>query len=258
MASIAAMVRLRESEDTNFANRARMLASRMTRTQRFGPTPGLGRAQTGEEFLAILIDASRRGPISNLVVYGHSGPTGLYMREDRGFYASLPEIAKASPLVSGSGPEREDALRGLGARDLADLRQLIADRHVRFTHDAVIVFTGCSAAGESAVERSGFAARTAETARATVFASVGVTDQSMAGRTSALPVREYSRGMWVRFAPVAPPTRLGSRVLDVLRQLNRDEVSVISAGELAPLPAHSEVPRLHCSCTFPVQTGAVI
>ena len=38
----------------------------------------LGVATTGEEFLDVLVEASRLGPIANLVVYGHAAPTALF------------------------------------------------------------------------------------------------------------------------------------------------------------------------------------
>lgn len=254
MRSVAAMVRLRPREDANFLNRAKKLASRMAAGGRFGPTQHVGRATTGEEFLAILAAASREGPIRNLVIYGHSGPTGLYMHEDRGFYVSLAAVAEASALVAGSNQEREDRLRDLGARDLGDLVRLIGTGDVRVTRDVVIVLTGCSAAGESVLEPDGFAAQTSQTVHARVFSSVGETDQSMTGSTA----HEYSRGNWVRFAPDASPNRLQSRTLDIIKQLNPDDVSAFSVGKVRLMPAPGEGLIRQCSCMPPAGKSAMI
>ena len=51
-------------------------------------------SSTGDEFLRALVEASRRGPIGNLVVYGHAAPNALFMREDRGFYGSVEDVAR--------------------------------------------------------------------------------------------------------------------------------------------------------------------
>ena len=74
---------------------------RMAEIGRPASAPQLGAATTGEEFLDALIAASRNGPIANLVVYGHAAPAALFMREDRGFYASVMDVAKSSQIASG-------------------------------------------------------------------------------------------------------------------------------------------------------------
>ena len=87
-------MRLRRQDDANFTNRTRFLARRVEEMGRPVTAPQRGVATTGEEFLATLVDASKRGPIANLVVYGHAASTALFAREDRGFYASVMEVAK--------------------------------------------------------------------------------------------------------------------------------------------------------------------
>ena len=52
--------------------------------------------------------ASRERPIANLVVYGHAAPNALFMREDRGFYGSVMEVAKVSQVVSGEDIDKDD------------------------------------------------------------------------------------------------------------------------------------------------------
>ena len=70
--SIAASMRLRRQDDANFTNRTRFLARRVEEMGRLVSAPQLGVVTTGEEFLAALVEASRRGPIANLVIYGHA------------------------------------------------------------------------------------------------------------------------------------------------------------------------------------------
>src|ERR1043165_835008 len=74
---------------------------------------------------------------------------------------------------------RASQLRAMGARDLADLMELVASGDIRFAKNAVIVFAGCGVAGRRDVDLAGIAARMAGIADATVIASIDVTDQSM-------------------------------------------------------------------------------
>src|SRR5437868_6503144 len=64
---VAASIRLRRSDDANFTNRTRYLARRVEEMSQPVSPPRLGVATTGEEFLAALVEASRRTPIANLV-----------------------------------------------------------------------------------------------------------------------------------------------------------------------------------------------
>ena len=159
---IASSMRLRRADDSNFTNRTRFLARRVQEMGRPVNPPQLGSATTGEEFLAALIEASRRGPIANLVIYGHAGPTALFAREDRGFYASVSEVAKGSQIVSGTEDEKDEQLRAAGARDLTDFEWLLAHGDIRFTRNPVIVFAGCGVAGKRDVEPNSIAWRMAE------------------------------------------------------------------------------------------------
>jgi len=175
--STAASMRLRRQDDANFTNRTRFLARRVEEMGRPVSAPQLGVVTTGEEFLAALVEASRRGPIANLVIYGHAASTALFAREDRGFYAALIEVAKTSRIVSGRDHEKDEQLRAAGARDLTDFEWLIARADIRFTGHSVIVFAGCGVAGRRDIETSGIAARMAEITGAKVIASIDVTDQ---------------------------------------------------------------------------------
>jgi hypothetical protein len=225
---VAASIRLRRADDANFTNRTRYLARRVEEMGRPVSPPRLGVATTGEEFLAALVEASRRAPIANLVIYGHAAPNALFMREDRGFYASVMEVAKSSHVVSGEDEEKDEQLRGVGARDLADFEWLLARGEIRFTRDPVIVFAGCGVAGKRDIDPSGIAARIAEITGAKVIASIDVTDQSMA-RGRNFRNLEYSRRTWVRFRGGELPERLNTRVIDALQQLNF-EGDVVAAG----------------------------
>ena len=246
--SVARLVRLRDREDANFAYRTVNLAKRMKETRRFINPPELATAATGDEFLQALIVASRQGPISNLVVFGHAAPKALDMREDRGFYASVAEVAEKSPLATGIDAQGAEVLRTLGARDLGDLEKLIGSGDVRLAADAVIVLTGCASAGHRRVDMSGIAARLADITGATIIASVGVTDQSMMRRAESPWNLEGSRGSWLRFAKGTSPQKLPSKYIEALQHLHTDNVpGAVTAGpgEAEPTPSVSTDVRLH-------------
>jgi hypothetical protein len=239
--SVARLVRLRDREDANFAYRTVNLARRMKETNRFANPPELAAVTTGEEFLQALVTAARRGPIGNLVVYGHAAPNALYMREDLGFYASVDDIAAGSPLSAGVGGEPSAVLRAFGARDLGDLERLMRRGDIAFARDAVIVFAGCAVAGHRTIDLSGIAARLAELTGATVIASVGVTDQSMTMHRGSPWNIEGSRGTWVRFVRGAPPQTLATKYIDALRQLHPDGApAVVTTAPAPPEPAPAE------------------
>jgi len=229
---IAVSMRLRRQDDANFTNRTRYLARRMAEIGRPAGAPQIGAATTGEEFLDSLIAASRNGPIANLVVYGHAAPAALFMREDRGFYASVMEVAKSSQIASGEDVEKDEQLRLAGARDLSDFEWLLKRGDIRFTRHAVIVFAGCGVAGKRDIEPGSIAARMAEITGAKVIASVDVTDQSMT-RGRNFRDQEYSRRTWVHFLRAQPPERMNTKVIDALKQLNFDGAAVADSGRNA-------------------------
>lgn len=225
---VATSMRLRRQDDANFTNRTRWLARRIEALRPAEP-PELAVVSTGDAFLRVLMDASRRAPIGNLVIYGHAAPNALFMREDRGFYGSVEEVARETKIVEGREEARASQLRAMGARDLSDLMKLVAAGEIRFANNAVIFFAGCGVAGRRNVELSSIAARAAEIADVTVIASIDVTDQSM-GRGRAFRDREYSRRSWVRFLPGEAPERLNTRVLDALKMLNLGGEAVASVS----------------------------
>src|ERR1041385_1542018 len=96
--AVATSMRLRRQDDANFTNRTRWLARRIEDTRNATP-PELALVSTGEEFLRTLVEASRRAPIANLVVYGHAAANALFMREDRGFYAAVEDVARETKIV---------------------------------------------------------------------------------------------------------------------------------------------------------------
>ena len=227
---IEVSARLRRADDANFTNRTRYLARRIEEAGRTGNPPVLARATTGAEFLDALVSASREGPIGNLVVYGHAASTALFMREDRGFYASVMEVARVSQVVSGDQIEKQEELHLSGARDLSDLEALLNRGEIRFARNAVIVFAGCGVAGKREVESDSIAARMTGLTGAKVIASIDVTDQSM-GRGRHFRNHEYSRRTWVRFMPGETPERLNTKVIDALRQLNLGDDTVASGPQ---------------------------
>jgi hypothetical protein len=216
---IATSMRLRRADDANFTNRTRFLARRLVEIGRPVSPPLLAVATTGEALLDAMVRASRQAPIGNMVIYGHAASNALFAREDRGFYASVMEVAKTSHIVTGTDAEKDEQLRLAGARDLSDLAWLHARGKIRFTRNPVIVFAGCGVAGKRDIDPGGIAARIAEITGAKVIASIDVTDQSMA-RGRDFRNHEYSRRTWVRFGPDGRPERLNTRVIDALKQLN--------------------------------------
>ena len=226
--TIERLVRLRIQEDKNFTERAEKLYAALDHSEN---DSALLRTKTGAEFLDALVAASRQAPIGSLVIYGHSSPASLYMMEDRGFYRSVSEVAEKTPLAPSSDTdtrEKEKMLRTLGARDLHDLDTLIRRGDIRFAPGAVVIFTGCAAAGERTIDRQSIAASIAGIAHATVIASQGVTDQSIAGRNGYMTRNEYSRGSWVIFADGAEPRRLAPRALDPLKALIANHVWAVA------------------------------
>lgn len=229
---IMRLVRSRVQDDKNFTNRTRFLAHRIGELSRPIGATELGVATTGEELLDALVQASRKGPIANLVIYGHAASNALFMREDRGFYASVADVARESHIVSGTEDERDEQLRAAGARDLSDFEWLLARGDIRFVRNPVIVFAGCGVAGRRDIDLAGIAARLAPLLNAKVIASIDVTDQSM-GRGRDFRNKEYSRRSWVRFQGASPPERLNTRVIDALQQLNFEGDVVAAAGPRA-------------------------
>lgn len=254
--SVAALMAFRAQEDRNFARRARLLAHRME--GRFRSPPDFHAVTSGAEFLDALILASQDRPIKNLVIYGHAASTALYMREDIGFYADLGDVARQTVVVSGPDEDRRELLRLMGARDLADLERLVRNGHIRFEKDARIVFAGCEAAGRRDAEVLGIAGRIANMLDATVIASVGETDQSMA-RSAGARDKEFSRRSWVRFVRSEAPEKLNTRVIDVLNHLTTDEPKK-AAPQPVPEPMQADsMPseRMRCALGYSADDPAL-
>ena len=225
---MARLVRSRVQDDKNFTNRTRFLTHRIVDAGQHPVERGV--ATTGAELLDALVRASQKGPIRNLVIYGHAASSALFMREDRGFYSSVMAVAEKSQIVSGTQDERDEQLRAAGARDLSDFEWLLARGDIRFTRTPVIVFAGCGVAGKREVDTAGIAARMADLLDAKVIASNDVTDQSM-GRGRDFRNKEYSRRTWVRFRGGTTPERLNTRVIDALQQLSFESDVVAAAPQ---------------------------
>ncbi|MFI5013701.1 MAG: hypothetical protein ACHQAY_15275 [Hyphomicrobiales bacterium] len=228
LGTVARLVWMRGREDANFLNKARNFARNLALRMDEDVWGARSRtviahATTGAEFLETLMLASQQGPIGNMVVYGHSAPTALYMREDRGFYRAVSDAAESSRLATSSETTKEAELRALGARDFGDLENLLRERDIRFAKDALVVFTGCESAGKTELEPAGIAARFAAIAGVETFGSIGSTDQSMAAGRRPLPQKEYTRGHWVRFVTGGEPQTLQAKVLDVLKKLEPEQ-----------------------------------
>jgi hypothetical protein len=250
--SVSALIMHRVTDDANFVNKTKSLAARLAdlRPQTSTETASVS---DGAQFIETLIRASGRGPLTNVVVFGHAAPSALYMVEDRGFYAVVAEVAKTTPLAKGSDNAKAARLRAMGARDLGDLARLIEQGRIKFAANAVIVFAGCDLAGSDHIDRAGIAWRIADITGATVVASVGPTDQSMAGRRAISFNKEYSRGTWVRFTKGAIPRKLMSRWLDPLKELhlNDDRAAIVShSGNAEAAGDISNVQPFRCASYY--------
>lgn len=85
--TVQAVIQRRRDEDRNFRRKATTCEARMKASGRFASQKIIVAATaTGEALLSSLESASSWGQIKNLVFWGHSGPYGIYGKEDRGFY----------------------------------------------------------------------------------------------------------------------------------------------------------------------------
>ena len=150
-------------------------------------------ATTGAEFLDALVAASRSGPIANLVVYGHAAPNALFMREDRGFYGTVMEVAKVSRIVSGEDDREGRAAAACGRARPVGFRATREPRrdplHAQ-CRDRVRGLRGRGKARHRTEQHREAHGRDHRRARS--IASVDVTDQSM-GRGRDFRNMEYSR-----------------------------------------------------------------
>ncbi len=169
-------------DDRNFVNRARALAADYRRVANKDVASVSGKAQTGQELLERLEQATaRHGAIKNLVIYTHSGLLGFYMKDDRGVYRWIADNPTAKE----------------GAIELSDLQNKINQGKIKFDPDAVVIIAGCGAAGSEAADTGSLAAHFASRIGVTTIAGLRKSDQSHVppGRQDL----EFSPRGWVRF-----------------------------------------------------------
>lgn len=204
------------SENRYFLRRAKQSAQRFAIGRFFKSEDLVLAVSTGRELLDALATASLRGPISNVVVYGHSGPDGLYMLDDAGFYADLNAIPIGN-AQSGATSRTSAERRQTGARDVSDLVDMIRSGQVVLSIDVVFVLAGCSAAGEHNLDVESIASKLAHATNGRVVASVG---QTMNWATFGGPdYGEYSLNHWAEVRNGVQETPYG-RGLDPIRHLN--------------------------------------
>lgn len=180
--TVQVIIQERVQGDRNFLRKAITCQERMNKSGRFthhkilieGPS-------TGEELLAAMERASSWGQIKNLVFWGHSGPYGVYGKENRALYRKSDDF--------------DDLDRPGGARFFDDFREKIhTSRTIVFARDALCMFCGCKAAGDRGLERDCLASWFAEDTRGTVIGSVAGSDQSQAPSWEV----ETSQKYWAR------------------------------------------------------------
>ncbi|WP_117196371.1 hypothetical protein [Rhizobium terrae] len=208
----------RRAEDSYFRRRADRLADRLADGKSAAAQSQVFAVKTGGEFLSALAVASQVGPIANIVIYGHSGPDGLYMMEDAGFYVDV----NAERRMAGVPPKQKSfatARHGeTGARDIVGLKEMINAGEVKFTPDAIIVLAGCNAAGEINFNGTSIAAKLSEATQRRVVASIGKTlSWSSFGGSD---YGEYSLRNWVELDRDGAASFREEKGLDPLQILN--------------------------------------
>ena len=154
----------------------------------------VAKTETGQEFLSALESASKKAPIKNLVAWGHAFPHGIVMKEDEGMYRKRSDLAPKS-----------------GAAFLEDLEKRMKAGTIKFSKDATIVLAACNCGGtidvktgKATPDSSSFAAELAKLTGARVIASVGGSDQTVAGDDMR---REGTMGGWFVFDKQNPEGR---------------------------------------------------
>lgn len=113
---------------------------------------------SGDDILKALVSTTKTyGYVSRLAFFGHTGPSGFYLKKDEGFYYSNKSV-----------PENA----GLGAKTIEDLKALINSGDVKFSKDAICVIDGCTTAGVEEPQ-AGIAFQIALTTGMSVIASTG-------------------------------------------------------------------------------------
>ena len=192
--------RLRKNEDANFTNRAEFLKRRLVAEGSDEERVMVHSVERGEEFVRVLEDASKKGPIKHLVVFGHSGPTAVYMREGAGFYRNEGDI--------------KDADRKQGLAFLSTIQQKVKEGKIKFAENAIVIFAGCKAAGSETPEAFSIGAEFARSFGVTTVGSLGGSDQSKIGQDL---FSEYSTFGWTRFE------RKGEDVVSSPAAIEKDE-----------------------------------
>jgi RHS repeat-associated protein len=175
---------------------------------------------TGAKFLDALERASAKGPIKNLVVYGHSWVNNLIMKWDEGFFDSkYPNL----------GPD---------ARNVDDLNTLMSTGKVRFDKDAIAIFASCGCGGGRAFEDDKFAAKFTLKTGITSIAAVGLTAPKNEGNSDAKQQADYS---WVKIERVSDgkggftlKTTTLPNVLNPIDYVKKDDTPPATVGAPAP------------------------
>lgn len=159
----------KKGENKGFLRRGENLKREMVRKGSKAENIHVQGTQTGEEFLEALKQASSRGEIQNLVVFGHPYTTGLFMHNDRGFFRD-----------SVTGMDRAG-----GARHMADLKALVDSGQVRFAKDAVAIFVSCGCGGAKEFDSTALAAEFTKVTGVASVSAVGLTVPHQVGKSDA-------------------------------------------------------------------------
>jgi len=158
----------RGQEDKNFVNKAISLRQRMVDSRLFdADSIIIEKPSTGLEFLDAMMRDSKDRPIKNLVFFGHSGPYGFYMREDSACYVDYSAFPEMKPSAE--------------ARTIkSDFDACVQNKTIKFADDALVLFCGCKAAGDTSVDPYSLGHWFTVITGATTIGSVGGSDQSKA------------------------------------------------------------------------------
>jgi len=198
--------RHRRDENKNFKRKAETLSARMQKeNKKFAGGIDVQLVDTGAKLLDVLVDASKKGPIKNLVIYGHSGPTALYMAQDSGFYRYPADNKEATGE----------------ARYFQQLSEKIKNKEIIFAKDAIVIFAGCKCAGAVAPESMALARQFTRDTGIASIASVGGSDQTKSQSFD----KEGTLGSWMKFEKSGDDVKsekLNGQTLDPLQHLRQD------------------------------------
>ena len=117
---------------------------------------------SGKEFIQILRKVSSRNNIGHLVIVGHSGYEGYFVRKNSGLYRDSYKIIQNNKII----PFGEDA------RFIKDIKFYVDSRKIKFSNNSIIIAAGCN----TAMGNENFCADMCEATHTTVLGTLDKID----------------------------------------------------------------------------------